>query len=184
VFSNVFAGKREEAAARGLYESIVAQARAPEFFRDAAVPDSVDGRFESLILHMFLVLHRLKQDHARTADLGQTLFDLMFFDMDQSIRVSGVGDLSVGPRIKAMGQAFYGHIAAYEAALAGGEGSLPETLARNLYGTVEAPRAAVLEAMAAYLRREVAALQALETESLLRGEVSFGPPPQLPAESD
>lgn len=174
MFSRVFPGKPYESAARGLYGTIVSRARAPEFYRDAGVPDTVDGRFEALLLHMFLVLQRLKRDHAQTSELGQTLFDILIFDMDQSIRVSGVGDLKVGPRIKAMGQAFYGRMAAYEAGLEEGPEALSEALCRNLYGTVTPPEPEVLDRVVGYIQAEAKALSEQETAALLRGEVRFG----------
>ena len=82
----------------------MAQARQPGFYRDCGVPDSVDGRFELIALHTFLVLHRLKADATDTEALGQALFDVMFQDMDQSLRELGAGDLGVGPRVKRMAQ--------------------------------------------------------------------------------
>ncbi len=48
-----------------LYGAIVAQARLPDFYRDLGVPDSLDGRFAVLSLHLFIVLHRLKQEGRR-----------------------------------------------------------------------------------------------------------------------
>ncbi len=98
VLGVLFKRDPQEARARALYEGVVAQARQPGFYRDCGVPDSVDGRFELIALHAFLVLHRLKADPTDTAALGQALFDVMFQDMDQSLRELGAGDLGVGPR--------------------------------------------------------------------------------------
>jgi cytochrome b pre-mRNA-processing protein 3 len=179
VLGRIFPGNPNEAVARSLYERIVAQTREPAFYRDLGVPDSVDGRFELLLIHSFLVLHRMKGRRERLGDLAQTLMDTLFFDLDQSIRVSGVGDLGVGPRLGRMAQAFYGRISVYEAGLAAAAPALETALQRNLYGTVDSPGDAALAAMAGYLRREVAALAERTDDDLLAGELAFGAPPPL-----
>ncbi len=192
----------QEARARALYERIVAQARQPGFYRDCGVPDTVDGRFESIALHVFLVLHRLKADPGDTEALGQALFDVMFQDMDQNLRELGAGDMGVGPRVKRMAQGLYGRIAAYEAGLKGpgagpGADSGPDSgpnsgteleaaLRRNLFGTVS-PAPEQVQAMAAYLRAAVDALTQWEPLGEPLGEPAkleaegpeFGPPPRV-----
>ena len=181
MLSRLFGPRNSENQARSLYLAIVDQARAPDFYRDRGVPDSVDGRFELVALHAFLVLHRLKRDHDRTAELAQQLFDILFRDMDASLRELGVGDLGVGPRIKVMAKGLYGRIAAYEAGLDAwpeeGPEPLIEALRRNLYGTV-GPSLADLGAVADYVRREAANLGAQETDALVEGRVTFGTPPR------
>lgn len=179
-FAPIFPGNRHEPAARGLYEAIVAQARQPAFYRHCGVADSVDGRFDLLVLHAWLVMRRLRDAPAPAAELSQTLFDLLFFDMDQSVRVSGTGDLKVGPKVTAMGRAFYGRIGAYDRALedqpSGGGDALAEALKRNLYRGAAVPEAAPA-AVAGYLRRQLAALEAQPDAALLEGRLRFEPPP-------
>lgn len=174
--SKLFLRKRKEEPAAILYASLVAQARRPDFYRHGGVPDTVDGRFELISLHIFLVLHRLKEDHPASAVLAQALFDLMFADMDQSLREMGAGDLGVGRRVKIMLQGLYGRIAAYEEGLERGEGILTAALGRNVYGTVE-PSQACLEALSAYVRGQVVNLAGQDYSALAAGQVDFGPPP-------
>lgn len=171
----------DEAAARALYAAIVEQARLPAFYRDAGVPDTLDGRFDMIVLHAFLVLHRLKQEGQAHGAVGQALFDLMFADMDASLRELGVGDLSVGKKIKQMATGFYGRVAAYEQGLAApavARGPLEEALRRNLFGTVT-PSDAQLSAMAAYARRQVEALAAQPLAAALGGALRFAAPGSL-----
>lgn len=169
-------------SAHSLYLRVVAQARQPAFYADFGVPDTVDGRFDLVVLHVFLVLHRLKQDHPQASDLAQALFDTLFQDMDQSLRELGAGDMGVGPRIKRMIQGLYGRIAAYEAGLQGPVDELEGALRRNLYGTVT-PVPASVAAVADYMRHESAALAQANLTALTTGELVFGPPPRLPAEA-
>ena len=147
-----------------LYAKAVAQARLTVFYAEREVPDTVDGRFDLLVLHVFLLLHRLGADGRETKRLSQGLFDLMFADMDRSLREMGVSDMAVGKRVKEMARAFYGRVDAYEPAL-GEAAQLEEALARNLYRGAEV-RPATLAAMAHYIQRQVAALAALDASSL------------------
>ncbi len=160
-------------AARRLYAAAVAQARRPEFYAGLGVPDSLDGRFELVALHIFLVLRRLKS-HGDAGATGQELVDLFVADMDASLREMGAGDLGVGRRVKAMVQALYGRIAAYEAGLAGPHEGLEAALRRNLFGTAPEPGGAVLAALASYVRRESVG-PALPAETL-RFDVPPAPP--------
>ena len=115
---------------------IVAQARLPCFYRDYAVADTVNGRFDLIVLHLALVLDRLAQDPALQS-LGQGIFDRFCQDMDHNLREMGVGDLKVPKQMRHMGEAFYGRSQAYRAAwaatddAAAGGGSGTEYLRRS-----------------------------------------------------
>lgn len=166
--------KRHNAAAEGLYAALVEQARRPEFYAAMGVPDTVDGRFEMIALHVFLALHRLKQEPGQDA-FAQALFDAMFADMDRNLREMGVSDLSVGRHVKTMAKGFYGRVAAFEAGLADASGTaLTEALRRNVYGTVAAPPD--LAPLAAYVRASAAALAMQEPSDLTAGRARFAEP--------
>src|SRR5258708_37092822 len=90
---------------------------------------------------MFAILYRLKAETG-AAGLSQDLFDTMFADMDRSLREMGVGDLGVGRRVRAMAEALYGRMAAYEAGLAADAAPLSAGLGRSPYGTPGADAAA------------------------------------------
>jgi cytochrome b pre-mRNA-processing protein 3 len=155
-------------AVQALYTAIVAAARAPVFYEEWGVPDTLDGRFELIALHAFLAMRRLKHSDG-TASFAQALFNRMFADLDRNLREMGVGDLSVGRQVKIMAKAFYGRVVAYERGLAGTE-SLDDALRRNLYGTVT-PTPAQLAAAADYLRAQAQTLDATPVERLLAGEL-------------
>jgi cytochrome b pre-mRNA-processing protein 3 len=169
--------RRREPAANPLYGQIVAQARQPDFYLAGGVPDTVQGRFEMIALHMFLVLHRLKQEGEQGTDLAQDLFDLMFQDMDRNLRELGTGDLAVGKRIKALAKGLYGRIAAYEKGLksAAGAADLEQALARNIFEN-EPVRPGVLSALADYLRRSEEALAVQSYSDISGGQIVFAAP--------
>ncbi len=168
--------RRRERIAHSLYLSIVAQARQPAFYARLGVPDTVDGRFDLIVAHAFVVMRRLgRVDGGR--DLSQALFDLMFADMDQQLREMGVSDLAVGRKVRQMAEAFYGRIAAYEKALAGGGGDgLADALARNLYRAEVVADIPHAGAMAEYLIAQEGHLDAQDDAALLAGKVTFTGP--------
>jgi len=156
--------RQREEMVDALYAKAVAQARLPVFYAEREVPDTVDGRFDLLVLHVFLLLHRLGAEGRETKALNQGLFDLMFADMDRSLREMGVSDMSVGKRVKEMARAFYGRVDAYEPVL-DDQAKLEEALARNLYRGAEVKQTS-LAAMAHYIQRQVAALAALDPSAI------------------
>lgn len=119
-----------ERAGSLLYGAAVDAAREPSLYATLGVPDTLDGRFDLVALHTFLLIHRLQDE----PELAQAVFDAMFVDMDNNLREIGVGDLSVGKRVRAMWEAFHGRSNAYQAALeANDPEALATALARNVW---------------------------------------------------
>ncbi|HEY3920246.1 MAG TPA: ubiquinol-cytochrome C chaperone family protein [Stellaceae bacterium] len=172
--ASLFRRNRHRAKAHATYASIVARAREPEFFLRLDVPDTLDGRFEMIALHMFLVLNRLKAEHAATSEFAQALFDAMFADLDRGLREMGATDIGVGKRVKEMAKGFYGRIRAYEDGLAGDDATLADALKRNLYGTVQ-PRPDAVAAMVRYVRSQTVALARQPTADFFSDNVKFAP---------
>ena len=117
-----------------LYGTIVAQARSPIFYRGYGVSDTVAGRFEMIVLHLVLVLQRLRSESPAAQVLGQEIFNLFCRDIDDNFREMGMGDLAVPREMRKVGEAFYGRAAAYEAGLAADDAALTAALARNIFG--------------------------------------------------
>jgi len=173
---NIFKKSPVEDTAHRLYVTIVTQARRPIFYNDFAVPDTTDGRFDMVVLHAYLLFHRMKRDQETTGDLSQAVFDLMFADMDQNLREMGVGDIGVSHRIKGMIKAFYGRLDAYDRGLLDpSDGQLVKALRRNLYRKSE-PEDLLVGCMAQYIRSEITGLAAQDTQQIQRGEITFGSP--------
>jgi cytochrome b pre-mRNA-processing protein 3 len=153
-----------------LYGAIVAQARLPGFYRDYAVPDTVEGRFELIVLHLALVLDRLADEPA-LRPLGQGVFDRFCQDMDHNLREMGVGDLTVPKQMRRMGGAFYDRAQAYREALAAsGDEALAGILTRNIYDGAASQQA---NRLAAYMREAVGHLKALDQTTLAAGSLRF-----------
>lgn len=161
------------------YHAVVNQARRGEFYQYAGVPDTLDGRFDLLVLHLALVAHRLKGGDGVARTWVRSLFERFIADMDRNLREMGVGDLSVGRKVKAMAHALNGRLRSYDLALTQGDGdtTLEIALDNNLYGTILTCPADAMAAMVAYIRSAVAALAEQPGERVLAGELHFPAPP-------
>jgi len=169
MFSRLFRKDPNKQIARRVYDSLVRSARQPAFYGPGAAPDTVDGRFDLIVLHAILVMRRLRDGDAAARDLSQSVFDIMFDDMDAALREMGTGDLSVGKKIKEMGEAFYGRAKAYEDALKDGdEDALADVIARNMFEETETDPA-FCHRLAVYVIDSANALNTQSLDSLLQG---------------
>jgi len=169
----IFRGSGPEEKAHALYAAAINQARQEFLFKDFGVPDTIDGRFDMISLHMFLILRRLKAETDRTAELSQCLFDTMFADMDRSLREMGAGDLGVGRRVKAMATAFYGRLSAYEKAMASNDAAaLAEAILRNIFREDKA-KSKDSKRIANYTNWVADALLTFSIDDLLDGHLTF-----------
>jgi cytochrome b pre-mRNA-processing protein 3 len=182
----ILPGFRRRSQARiiaALYGAVVAQARSAAFYTDYGVPDTVEGRFDLIVLHLVLLLRRLGQKSGKETghetrpgtelrrSLGQDLFDEFCRDLDANLREMGVGDLAVPKRMQRFAEAFYGRQSAYNEALSGADRrDFEKALARNIYQGREGDDAARL---AQYARVVVDDLDAQRDDALDRGEVAF-----------
>ena len=156
-----------------LYGMIVAQARLPCFYREYGVADTVNGRFDLIVLHLSLLLDRLAIEPA-LHELGQGVFDRFCHDMDESLREMGVGDLTVPKEMRRVGEAFYGRAQAYREALNDpDETLLAEALERNVY---DGAKGAAVPRLAAYIREAVRDLAAQDTASIAAAVLRFPDP--------
>ena len=154
---------------QALHAALTAQARVPAFFVQYGVADTIDGRFDMLALHAWLVFGRLKT--AGLDEIARRLSDAIFIAFDEALRDLGTGDMGMGPRMKKLGNAFNGRLQAYEAAA--GDAALADAIVRNVFRG-EAGHDEAARALAAYARR---ARACLEQSDPARGELDFGAVP-------
>ena len=164
---------RHERAGFVLYGAAVAAARDPYLYAALGVPDTLDGRFDLVGLHASLLIRRLRHAPEPGAALAQAVFDAMFADMDINLRELGVGDMTIGKRVRAMWEAFHGRASAYEAALDQSDNAmLAKAIARNLWRGDPAPEGAAA-ALARLMRAQDAHLSTQPMARLRLGEVGF-----------
>lgn len=153
----------------GLLTDIVAASRNPVAYRDLGVADTFEGRFERIALVTTLVMRRLRAMPAPADAIGQELVDALMAHLDDGLRRSGVGDLSVGKKMKMLAQSFYGRAKSYSEALdAADRLALCDALSRNLYGSEVAP-GAVPGALLAEIVALDTALASVSLDAVLRG---------------
>ncbi len=128
-----------------------------------------------LVLHVYMVLNRLKRDERDGDDIGQAVFDTMFADLDITMREMGVGDLSIAKKVKALASAFYGRVSSYDEAIRDEDrDSLSHALARNVFGDEEEAGGSA-EKLAAYVFDSLKVLENVDFDSVVRGELEFAP---------
>jgi cytochrome b pre-mRNA-processing protein 3 len=160
---------------RALYAAAVEQSRDRALYEALGAPDTVEGRFEIYTLHVVLLLDRLAEPGVPVRPASQALFDTYVQALDNALREMGVGDLSVGKKMRKLGEAFFGRVKSYNAAFAAlpDEAPLHVLLQRTVYAEADPARA---PALADYVIAQRAYLAAQPLEPLLQGRVDWRRP--------
>ena len=154
---NLFRPRPDAWNPEALYAQAAEQARRPEFYTRLGVEDRIDARFELYTLHVLLLVMRLRDEGERGAEAGQDLFNTYVSALDHALRELGVGDISVGKKMRKLGEALYGRMTAYEEPLRAGDAvTLAAGLARNVYESADAAAGAALAEYAIASRARVA----------------------------
>jgi cytochrome b pre-mRNA-processing protein 3 len=153
-----------------IYAQLMAHIREPAFYTEAGVPDQFIGRFDLLLLHVFMIIHRLNALGPEGKDLSQALFDATFANMDQGLREIGIGDMGVPKRMKKMMRAFNGRMHAYEEALAS-DALFGQALRRNLYFSAPEVTDAQVAQMVHYVRGNINILSNKNLTDALEGRM-------------
>lgn len=174
VFARLFRPGPVKDAGRSLYQAVTLQARQPAFYADLGAPDTVEGRFELYNLHVVLLIERLKGEGDQAYETSQALFDTYIGSLDDTLREMGVGDLSVGKKMRKLGEAIYGRVKSFDAAVspAAEPKALEDLLGRTVYAGKPGEG---VEALAAYVRRANAALAEQPLAELLAGQAAWPP---------
>lgn len=159
MLQNLFRTRPRERLGQPLYEAAVRQARDPAFYTRLGVADRIDARFELYTLHVLLLVMRLRDEgDDRGGEAAQDLFNTYVSALDHALRELGVGDISVGKKMRKLGEALYGRMTAYESPLRDGDAArLTAGLARNVYESEDAAAGAALAAYALASRARLAA---------------------------
>jgi cytochrome b pre-mRNA-processing protein 3 len=176
ILASLFRRKSGEDHAGAVYAAIVSAARRPLLYEDYKVADTLEGRFDMVILHAYLVLDRLKTGDLAAQAFAQELTDRIFLEMDHNFREMGVGDLSVGKRVRKLAEIFYGRIGAYALAILEGEAGLAEAFRRNVYPDGVEP--AALQGLVHYALAVRKGLAGLDPARIALGQLHY---PEVPA---
>ena len=153
-----------------LYGAIMAQARSNTFFIRHGLNDDFETRFESLILHVLLVMRRLGREGY---SIKQALTDFMVSDLDRTLREMGVGDVGVLKRMKYFMEGYYGRMKAYDEALnSTDKKEILRVLDRNLFSATSTDLAK-LELMRDYIDMQAAFLESQPISNIMDGTLLF-----------
>jgi cytochrome b pre-mRNA-processing protein 3 len=160
-------------AVQDLYRALIARSREKIFYQEWRVPDAIDGRFDLLTLHAFLIFDALRGQGQAAEELGNKLADVIFTGFDEALRELGISDFGMGRRIRNMADAFYGRLHHY--GLARTPPDLAAAVQRNLYrgDSERSPEAAGL---ASYMMMARVRLKG-DVPAVLAGKPDFGPLP-------
>ena len=170
-FINRFFSKgRQQKLAANVFKIIVAQSRKKTFYLHLDIPDTLDGRFELIVLHTFLVVRCLKGTKYEK-NFGRDIMTRLFDDSDLSLRELGVGDMGMGKKIKIMADSFYGRCKAYEEGLNQGDNQLEDAITRNIYGGDIERKVALI--LVNYVKSEAKYIEKLSFEEINYGKFNF-----------
>ena len=154
-----------------LHEELVQSARQPALFLEGyGVADTLEGRFDLMILHAFLALSALGRKPEPGPAIAQATANRLFSGFDAALREMGVGDMAVPKRIKKMGDEYNGRSAAYTAGLGQGDDALAVALARNVYSSADP---AVAARLARYARATAEAMASADLAAFEKGPAPF-----------
>lgn len=173
--------KKKINTAHNLFNIIIEHSRAIEFYEIYSVEDSLDGRFDLMTVHMAILLEKL--DHHKNLkyvpEYKRILQEIMFDNLDLTLREIGVGDLGVGKKIKVMAEAFYGRMIAYQNLFTNkDEIEMSKTLKRNLYRE-KSINEDILKKMVSYIYLQYELIMEQDLEKILDGHIEFQLPSKL-----
>lgn len=168
----LFRPRAAQAAGKALYAALVERARDPALYLDLRVPDTVEGRFELYTAYLFLLMERLKGQGSVAKETSESLFETYVSALDHGLREMGVGDLSVGKKMRRLAEHFFGRLKSYETAVAElpDQAPLSALLGRTVYEGVDSPPA---EPLIARLLADRASLAEQPIETLTAGQVRW-----------
>ena len=155
--------------AANIYGSIVASARQKTFYDPWGVPDTREGRFEMLALHVALVMRRLERSGPEGIELSRSVAETFMTDMDDNMREIGIGDLAVPRKVKRAAAALYDRHRDYGAALTAGDSAALATAIGTAVSGGDPLAGLDPAALARYTERMAGALAVLSDEECLAG---------------
>jgi cytochrome b pre-mRNA-processing protein 3 len=168
------ARSRSRRRAGEIYGVIVTQARLPAFYTSLGIPDTPVGRYETVVVHLFLVLERLRSAGPEALELSRAVIEAFVADMDDYVRQYGSSDVATAKKVRRAAAGFYERAAEYRAGLVEPP-RLDRAVAEHVLANgVSSPRSA---ALAGYMRRAEALLAKQSSAALLGGQIEFPAPP-------
>lgn len=165
-----------EQAVEDVYGVLFMQALEPVFFSDYGIEDTFEGRFDCLLLHVFMAMH-VSLSHADGEAFNQTLFDVLFRDMDQALREIGKGDMGLPKQMRRMMKAFNGRMNRYHDAMNADDvqNALKSAIQDNVFGEQANVDDKALDGLSLYMMDNISAMIKVGALSLIAGHIELKP---------
>jgi cytochrome b pre-mRNA-processing protein 3 len=165
------AARRE--AAEKIYDAIVTQSRNPAFYVRCGVPDTLSGRFDLLVIHMFIVMQNLKLGANEGKLLGKEIIEAFVREMDSMVRDLGVADLYVAQEVRKIADLFYRQLVVYTTAVEKNDhAALSEAVWKSFQSGDESANVASDE-IATYMFAAITNIAEMPLNQLLQGNLQF-----------
>lgn len=164
-FKSLF--KREpdpKTALRPLWHRTVELSRDPVWYAEDGIPDTVQGRFDTITLVLAMVLLRMERESALKAP-SVYLTELFVDDMDGQLRETGMGDPTLGKQMGRLMEVMGGRLGALREA-GDDEAAIAAVVARN--ADVEDG-----SKVAARLKGFAEALAERDADAILAGDIAL-----------
>ncbi|CAN6218852.1 unnamed protein product [Urochloa humidicola] len=189
---------KQSKALRGanvVYDRITSQVDSPAIYDVFQLEKTFKTTFALLVLHMWLVLRRLKEEGKDGVKFGQYIYEMYNHDVELRVSKAGVNLLLI-KWMKELEKIFYGNIVKYDAAISpeARQDDLVNVIWRNIYAeegseAVDAAAAPAVQALARYTRRESTCLSLTDKDAMFSGNFKFttllpptpSPSPKKPA---
>ena len=163
----------DRAEVRPLWHEIVRVARQRLWYTDGGgVPDTLDGRFDTITAVLSVVLLRMESDPA-LIPASARLTELFVDDMDGQLREIGIGDLVVGKHMGKLMSLLGGRLGAFREALAKPDNAALEAAVTRNMALEQPDHAAHAARLLRALQQELAAMDAA---AVLAGRLAQGAP--------
>ena len=165
--------KNYETISNEIYQKIVKFSRNKIFYTKYKVPDTIDGRFDMLVLITIIIVFRLSKIKNDGIKLSQNIFDVVFRDLDFSLRELGAGDVSVSNNMKKLISSYMGRQKVYLKAF---ENSNKDLLAlsfkNNIYRNNKQKKDLII-LLSTNIFKIIKKLDVIEDKKILNGDFDF-----------
>jgi len=121
-----------------MFDAITARTRAPHWYVDGGVPDTIDGRFAVLATLTGLTLVRLESDGDEGNAASVALTERFIEVMESEHRELGLGDPTLGKKVRKLVGSLSRRVALWRETTAN-EGDWNEAVRQSLHGGEPAP---------------------------------------------
>ncbi|MBT3070607.1 MULTISPECIES: ubiquinol-cytochrome C chaperone family protein [Rhodomicrobium] len=137
------------------------------------MPDTLSGRFDMLVIHMFIVMQNLKLGANEGKLLGKEIIEAFVREMDSMVRDLGIADAYVAQEVRKIADLFYRQLVVYTNAVEQkNKAALAEAIWKSFQSGDENADVAADE-LADYIFHSIKNVGEMPLNMLLQGHLNF-----------